>query len=110
MENVMDRNVLAAGSLGGSPNATTLQVLLLDIARHWIPAEACPRMLESRAGMTQLPPRAGNTNALRGRVGSSHDSPRAIPTLRAGLPAAGSRGGFPIAATLRVSLLDVCVT
>src|ERR1700730_1004183 len=74
MENVMDRNVLAAGSLGGSPNATTLQVLLLDIARHWIPAEACPRMLESRAGMTQLPPRAGNTNALRGRVGSSHDS------------------------------------
>src|SRR6266853_5844002 len=100
IENVMNRNVLAAGLPGGSPIAATLQVLLLDIARRRIPA--CARM-------TRLPRPAGNTNALHGHVGSSHDSPRAIPTLRAGPLAAGSRGGFPIAATLRVLLVDIRV-
>ena len=60
--------------------------------------------------MTRLPPPAGDASALPGYVGSSRDSPRASPTLRVGPLAAGSRGGFPIAATLRILLLDIRVT
>jgi len=69
--------------------------------QKWIPAFA---------GMTPLPPLAGDANALRRCVGSTRDSSRAIPTLRVGPLATGSRGGFPIAAILRVLLLDIRVT
>src|SRR2546425_13306495 len=60
--------------------------------------------------MTQLSPCTRLANTHRLHVDSSRDSPSRDPRIAtlAGPLAAGSRGGSPIAATLRVWLSDSC--